>query len=158
ADLVAKLHRASPHMSIAVLMRRNRGVARMLFELGPGQRDMVVSGRGGGPLTDAPAVNAVLDLLRLADHPDDTIPAFNVAGSPLGEAVGLISHADSRVRDHVARDVRRQLLQHGCADTIAKWVAKLAPDCSERELGRLVELVELANAHDKHRSLRTGDF
>lgn len=160
AQLVAELHHANRHMSIAVLARSNKVVARMLYELGPGpgRLNIPVTGRGGGPLTDAPAVNAILDLLQLADHPDDTIAAFNVARSPVGRMIGLAAHDDDRQRCKVAQTVRRQLLNEGYGATIAQWIAKLAPSCDERELGRLVQLVELAGTHDPQPSLRPGEF
>ncbi len=89
ATLVKMLHKQAPRMSIGVLTATNRAVSRLLFEFGPGRLNLPASGRGGGPLTDSPAVDIILDLLRLADHPDDTICGFNVARSPLGPLVGL---------------------------------------------------------------------
>jgi ATP-dependent exoDNAse (exonuclease V) beta subunit len=91
ADLVADLHRRNPARRIGVLMRTNECVSRMLYELGPTQRDIPAAGVGGAALTDAAATGAILDLLHLADHPDDSAAAFNAACSPLGPVVGLVT-------------------------------------------------------------------
>ena len=119
ADLVRQLHDRQPGLEIGVLTRTNRAVARLLYELGPSRRRLRASGRGGGALTDAPAVNAVCDLLRLADHPDDTVAAFNVAGGPLGEVIRLTDHASATRRRRVARLLREQLL--AASPRMAAW-------------------------------------
>lgn len=156
ADLIADLHRAQPNMEIAVLTRGNKTVARLMFELG--RRDVMCSGRGGGPLTDAAAVNAVLDLLQLADHPDDTIAAFNVANSPLGKSIELNRHDDERARRRVAHRARAGLLADGLADTIARWATGILAHCDEREARRLMHLVDLAGQHENRATLRPSDF
>jgi ATP-dependent exoDNAse (exonuclease V) beta subunit len=162
AELVANLHAGQPDLEIGVLTRSNKAEARLLYELGPAGRGIPVTGRGGGPLTDAPAVNAVLDLLQLADHPDDTAAAFNVGRSPLGEAIGagpdLHAPAGAPARERLARDVRRRLLDDGYATTIAGWTSKLAPACDARQVRRLLQLVELGDRFDANASLRTDDF
>jgi len=145
-DLAARLHQAQPGMTIGILTRGNKLANRILFELH--QRDIPASGAGGGPLTDVPAVNAVLDLLRLAGSPEDTVAAFNVATSPLGAAVGLEDFRHAGRRRAVARRVRRDLYERGFGPTLAAFVPKLAPSCAGRELRRLVRLVNLAEAYD----------
>ncbi|MCH8151000.1 MAG: UvrD-helicase domain-containing protein [Planctomycetes bacterium] len=157
ADLVAKLHRAAPQRSIGVLTRTNPGVARLMYELGPTCRKTPATGRGGLPLTDSAAVNTVLDLLRLTDHPDDTISAYNVRHSPLGTLIGLTTLEPRRCHT-VAREVRRDLLRDGYALTIARWVGRLAPACDQRQLRRLLELVELAGLYDADSTQRADDF
>jgi len=158
ARLVGDMHRARPDLSIAVLTRSNRAVARMFFELGPSRQNLVASGRGGGPLTDAPAVNAILDLLQLADHPDDTAAAFHVANSPLGPAIGLTAHDDLPQRHRVARRVRADLLNRGYRAVVSEWVSLVADKSDSREARRLLHLVELAGRHDARATLRPGDF
>ncbi|MCZ6850418.1 MAG: UvrD-helicase domain-containing protein, partial [Planctomycetota bacterium] len=157
ADLVAKLHRAAPQRSIGVLTRTNSGVARLMYELGPTCRNTPATGRGGLPLTDSAAVNTVLDLLRLTDHPDDTISAYNVRHSPLGSLIGLTTFEPRRCHA-VAREVRRDLLRDGYALTIARWVGRLAPACDQRQLRRLLGLVELAGLYDADSTQRADDF
>ncbi len=163
ADLAIELHNQNPELVIAILTRTNKAVAALMHELGPSQRNIAggVSGRGGGPLTDAPAVNAILDLLTIADHPHDTIAAFNVANSPLGRAIEFTNHENAGALDQLARTVRHDLMAHGYARTIAKWVQQIAPSCDARELRRVLQLVELATVHDQTASanpLRTDEF
>ncbi len=158
AELVARLYGKAPHRKIAVLTRKNASVARLLFEFSGARLDIPATGRGGGPLTDAPAVNAILDLLRMADHPDDTVAAFNVARGPLGEVVGLTDEQDQRRRRRVASAVRRRLLEHGYAATIAGWTTEVAPWCDERGFRRLLQLVDLAGTYDARATLRADEF
>ncbi|MHC4981086.1 MAG: UvrD-helicase domain-containing protein [Planctomycetota bacterium] len=158
ADLVQELLDRHPRVEIGVLTRTNKAVARLLYELGPSRRGLRASGRGGGALTDAPAVNAVCDLLRLADHPEDTVAAFNVAGGPLGEVVGLTDHASAARCRRVARRVRKQLLTDGYADTISGWATRLLPSVDRREGRRLLDLVELAGSYDARATLRPSAF
>jgi ATP-dependent helicase/nuclease subunit A len=153
ARLVADLHRDNPHMRIALLTRTNEAVARLLYELGSDDMRVPASGRGGGPLIDAPPVNALLDLLQLADHPDDTVAAFNVARSPLGEALGFTEHAHHGQRRRLARLTRESLLRDGYQRTLAGWVALIAGSCNARELRRAAQAVELAGVHDRRMAL-----
>ena len=46
---------------------------------------------GGTPLTDAPVCEAVLSLLRMVDHPGDSLARYHVARSPLGLSVPAIA-------------------------------------------------------------------
>ncbi|HVP73969.1 MAG TPA: UvrD-helicase domain-containing protein, partial [Phycisphaerales bacterium] len=156
ARLVADLHRANPRMRIALLTRTNDAVARLLYELGSEALRVPASGRGGGPLIDAPPVNVLLDLLQLADHPDDTVAAFNVARSPLGEALGFTDYARAGRRRYLARQTRETLLRDGYQRTLAGWVALIAGSCNARELRRAAQVVELAGVHDRRLALGGG--
>lgn len=158
AALVKTIHEQARDARIGVLTRTNRAVARLLYEFNPGRLDVPASGRGGGSLTDAPAVNAVLDLLRLADHPDDTIAAFHVARGPLGPVVEFVDEQSASRRRQVARFVRKRILEDGYAATIAAWTKRLAPSCDERQYRWLMQLIELAGEYDPRATLRAGDF
>ncbi|HEY8376246.1 MAG TPA: UvrD-helicase domain-containing protein, partial [Nannocystis sp.] len=157
AELTAELFHRHPGKTIGVLLRTNGAVGRMLYELGPTKLRIPATGRGGGPLTDAPAVNAILDLLRLADHPDHTIAAFNVLTTPLGPVVGL-TDADRTQRRKVAARVRRQIASDGLAPTLQQWVRAIAPQVDERQYRRCMQLIQLAQTWDERRSLRCDDF
>ncbi len=158
ADLVASLHTRNPDLQIGVLTRTNPAVARLRFELGPSGHNIAVGGRGRGTLTDSAAVNAVLDLLHLADHPDDTIAAFNVANSPLGPIVKLERHDVANCRRRLAAHIRRRLLKDGYTAAIGAWVGKIAASCDRRELQRLHQLVDLARRFDLRSGLRPAGF
>ena len=163
ADLVADLYaRHREGKRIGVLCRTNAAVSRVLFELGPTRRRIPATGRGGGPLTDAPAVNAILDLLRVAEHPDHTVAAFNVITSPLGAAVGLTLDEDSAqattTRRRVAARIRRQVASDGLARVIQGWVKAIAGDTDERQYRRCMQLIQLAQIFDERRALRLDEF
>jgi ATP-dependent exoDNAse (exonuclease V) beta subunit len=158
AALVAELYARDPALSIAVLARRNKLVGELLYRLGPGGHDIPVSGRGGRALSDTAPVNAILDLLQLADHPDHTAGAFHVASSPLGPVVGLTEPGDARQRERVASAVRRRVMREGLAAAIGAWVDRITAECDAWQQARLAQLVDLAAKYDRRRTLRCDDF
>lgn len=155
-------------LSIGILLRTNSAVHRMLYELGPTRHKIPATGRGGGPLTDSPVVNTILDLLRLVDHPDHSIAAFNVEHSPLGPIVGLsvaksqtetpqmdfFYHGENekllqiRKRRQIAAQLRRKIADQGLARTLQRWVHELAPFTDKRQFKRCLQLIELAENFD----------
>jgi ATP-dependent exoDNAse (exonuclease V) beta subunit len=169
ADEIARIRELAPGRSIGVLVRKNKAIGRLIYELR--QRGVHASEEGGNPLTDTPAVTVVLSLLKLADHPGDTVARFHVATSPLGPLVGLTqtnpkrqrgphNDANDQTAERLAAIVRRSLLQHGYGSTIWQWVNQLtsAGACDDRDLDRLGQLVELAHRYEPSATLRPGDF
>ncbi len=154
--LVADLTREAPGRSIGVLVRRNEVVAKLIFELQ--FLGLPASEEGGNPLTDSAAVRLVLSLLRLADHPGDTVSRCHVATSPLGVALGFVDFRDDSAAAALAARVRRQLLIDGYGPSVASWVKSLAEQCSPRELSRLEQLTEVAYGDPASATLRTRDF
>ena len=67
AQAVQRMMQEAPGQSIGILVRRNEVVGRLIHHL----REIGVhaSEEGGNPLTDAEAVQQILSLMRLADHP-----------------------------------------------------------------------------------------
>lgn len=157
AALCAELYARHPGKTIGILLRTNGAVGRVLYELGPTRLKIPATGRGGGPLTDAPAVNAILDLLRLADHPDHSVAAFNVLSSPLGPVVGLTEDGYGP-RHRVAARVRRTIASDGMARTLQPWIKALAAQVDERQYRRCMQLIQLAQNWDERASLRCDDF
>lgn|GEM_PF-128558 len=157
AHLVHELYHRHPGKTIGVLLRTNGAVGRVLYELGPTRLKVPATGRGGGPLTDAPAVNAILDLLRLADHPDHSVAAFNVLSSPLGPVVGLTEDGPGP-RHRAAARVRRLVASDGLARTLQPWIRAIAGQVDERQYRRCMQLIQLAQTWDQRASLRCDDF
>ncbi|MEX0655572.1 MAG: UvrD-helicase domain-containing protein [Phycisphaeraceae bacterium] len=155
AEQVRAMHEQDRSKSIAVLVSTNKAVHGLIYALR--KLGLRVSGEGGNPLTDCPAVNAVLSALTLADHPGHTAAAFHVANSPMGAAVGLNSTAGA-ARAEVALRIRRSLLSDGYAATLTKWVRQLAGSCEPRSLTRLMQLVDLAEQFTPTTSLRSSQF
>ena len=143
AAQVAAIHRKQSTAEIGVLVRTNAAVAEMIYRLGQLDPPIHASEEGGNPLTDSPAVSAVLALLRMTDHPADQVARYRVLHSPLGNVVGLKNRDDAEAT-RVARDTRRQLMLDGYGPTIWHWVTQLAPFCDERDTNRLAQLADLA--------------
>ncbi len=154
---VARLHRETPGASIGILVRKNQAVARMIYELRH-THGIEASEEGGNPLLDSAAVQLVLSLLAITDHPGDTIARFHVAHSSLGTIVGFADYADDDAARRLSLDIRRMLLEAGYGGTIYQWVRELTPFCNERELTRLMQLVSLAYRYEDQASLQAGDF
>ena len=153
-DLLSK----APGASMGVLVRRNATVSHLMAYLrGLG---VEASEEGATTLTDSPAVSTCLALLRLADHPGDRIALYQVAWSPLGPIVGLTTHDDHSQARRVALALRRELLTHGYGVVINRWTHQLRAGeaLDERELARLLQLVELAFRWDGRSTLRPQDF
>jgi len=156
AEKTAQIVEHAPDFSVGVLVRKNATVGRLIYELRA--RGIPASEEGGNPLTDSAAVTIVLSLLRLADHPADTVARFHLAHSPLGPVVGLTDHEDDAAARRVAQSVRRSLAQDGYGPAICGWAEELSANCSRRELSRLEQLVEMAYAYQASATLRTDDF
>ena len=157
AAVVARNAAEHPGRTIGVLVRRNKAVARLIYELRE-RHHLFASQEGGNPLTDSPAVQLVLSLLAMADHPGDTVARFHVANSPLGKAIEFTDHADDRAAQRLAAAVRGRLLADGYGPTIYGWVKLLAPDCGRRDVSRLLQLVEMAYTFDDGKIRRPDEF
>ncbi|HEX7009717.1 MAG TPA: 3'-5' exonuclease, partial [Phycisphaeraceae bacterium] len=155
ADQVAELARRYRGHNLGVLVRTNRTADRVLQCLR--QRGVAASGEGGAALTSDAAVELILSALRLADHPGHTAAAFHVLHSPLAELLGLELLEAGHVAK-VARSIRRSLIDEGYAATLTRWARHLADRCNARSVGRLTQLIELAQQYDPALTLRADDF
>jgi ATP-dependent exoDNAse (exonuclease V) beta subunit len=156
ADLIAQVTVETPRATVGVLVRTNDAVGHLITLLR--RRNVPASEEGGNPLSDSPAVEVILSLLRLADHPGDKVSRFHVANSPLGPALDLPRHDDDAAAARLSHDVRRTLVEGGYGPSILRWVQRLAPSCDSRDLRRLMQLVELAHRGEDDATVRTGDF
>ncbi|TVP75957.1 MAG: hypothetical protein EA352_06830 [Gemmatimonadales bacterium] len=152
ARRAAELREEAPHLDVGILVRNNRSVAHLVTTLA--RMGVEASGEGGVPVTDAPAVAAVLEALRLADHPDDRVAAYLVHHSPVR---GLLKEAGG------TPGLRRRLLEEGYGPVLSRWVRTLVghPDTlpTARDRERLEQLTELAWRHDEAPvSLRPSEF
>ena len=156
AEQVAALAASAPGRSIGILCRKNDVVTRMIYELR--QRNVPASEEGGKTLADSAAVEIILSLLRLGDHPGDTVARYHLASSPLGPLVGLKNYESERSAAELSRSVRRALLADGYGAAIFRWAKALAPFCDSRDLSRLQQLVEMAYDYQPLGTLRTDAF
>jgi ATP-dependent exoDNAse (exonuclease V) beta subunit len=157
AEQIALLAQDHPGRSIGVLVRRNSAVARLIYEL-RSNHHVLASEEGGNPLTDSVAVQLILSLLKIVDHPGDRAARFHVAESPLGDLVGFKEHMNDAAAWQLARRLRNELFTVGYGRVIYDWVRGLAGDCDPRELSRLMQLIELAYAYEPLATLRTDHF
>lgn len=155
AERIASTWRASPGRTIGVLTRTNSALAGLIYRLR--RMGVPASEEGGNPLIDSCAVELILSLVRLADHPGDTAAAYHVARSPLAEEFKLAPD-DIRRCGVLAKKLRRELIDNGYGGTIHRWSQLLAPACDSRDRSRLQQLVELAYAYQPHSTLRPADF
>ncbi len=156
AKRIAKIAHSAPGAKIGVLARFNRTAAQLIIELR--ELGITASEEAGSTVTDSAAVQAILSLLHLADHPGDTVAQNHVDGSPLARIKGLASSADPASAARVASNVRRAILTDGYGPTINAWTRELTPFCSTRDYNRLMQLVEIAYRYDADAPLRTSEF
>jgi ATP-dependent exoDNAse (exonuclease V) beta subunit len=156
AELVGGLHAKEPRASMGVLVRTNRVVSYMIAGLR--QMGIPASGEGGTPLTDAAPVNALLALLRMADHPGDRLARYHVAQTQVGEVEGYTDHQGGAEANRLARRIRGRLLRDGYGVILDGWAKALEASCDSLERARLLQLVELGFQFDGKRTLRPGDF
>jgi ATP-dependent exoDNAse (exonuclease V) beta subunit len=142
AERVADVRQGRPHVSVAVLVRTNELVGRMMHALQ--KQGIPASEEGGNPLTDSAAVQLVLSLLTLADHPQDLAARYHLAHSPWATSLGLTSFQDLSAARALSRQVHQSLANVGYGEVIQDWIGQLKPYCNAREWRRLNQLAELA--------------
>ncbi len=138
---------------VGVLFRRNADVAAMIGML----RDRRVSASqdGGNPLTDSIAVDLVLSLVHLAEHPGDGICAFHLGNSPL--ASSLPYHPLTHPAE-LARWFRQRVARSGLGRAIEAIADSLAASLSWWDQHRLRQLVQSAHQYQVAGSGRLTDF
>ena len=155
-DRVVRLHRKHPARSIGVLFRAGKDIATVLKGLK--RRNIEASDEGGVALTDSAAVQHVLSVMKLIDHPGDTIVRFHLAKGPLADVLPLQEHGDNFAAEKTARHWRKKLLTQGYGKTVRELVAALSP-CEPKEAERLEKLLELAYRFDEQAfGTRTRQF
>lgn len=147
ARRVADIRAAAPEATVGVLVRTKTSVSRLLVAMS--EIGIDASEEGGSAITQSPAAAAVVSLLRLADHPGDTLSAFHVATTPLGELVGLARRQDPAAIFAISESLREQLSRHGFGITIERWVMWLAPFCPEIDRTRLRQVAQTAWEYDR---------
>lgn len=146
AQRVKAMHDSAPAASIAILLRRNKWIAALRFELS--QLGIESSQEGGGPLTDSPAVCAILSLFHLSTHPADTVARYHLATSPLGKLIGLTDHRSSKQAIDISRHIRTEILIRGVTPALISLRHKLLPFLAQRDHARLTQLIAFGAAFD----------
>ena len=145
-DRIEQLRQKHPTRSIGVLFRAGTKMATALKGLK--RRGIEVSDEKGIALTDSAAVQQILSVMKLIDHPGDTIVRFHLANGPLSELLPLRNFVDNIEAERTARHWRKKLLTEGYGRTVKELTAALTP-CESREMQRLEKLSELAYRFDE---------
>ena len=162
---VRELARNLPlHLSIGVLVRTNRDVARLIFKLR--QRGVQASEEGGSGLTDSVAVELILSALQLADHPGDGLARFHLSHSPLAKIFGLLPESDQNQKENLvaaqkgAAQLRKRLVHEGFGPVVESLARQLVEFATARETKRLQQLTRIAYDHSEARKwqLRPSNF
>jgi ATP-dependent helicase/nuclease subunit A len=152
AQIAKETHQTAPGRTIAILLRRNEPIGRMVHLLR--QRGLEASEEGGASLLDSAAVETVLSLLQLADHPGDSVARFHLETGPLG----TILFQELQTPSLLAAKLRKSLLEDGYGAFTRQWAQRLGPCCDLRDANRLQQLVELATEYESNATLRPSDF
>ncbi len=142
AALAESVLKEAPGRSIGILFRSNGPIGGLVAHFR--RKAIPVSGEGGQPMTDDPAVTAILAALDLAQHPGDTIACAELARTALGAHLGLEPGAGPGGRQLVGTRIRAVLADQGPARVIAEWARIVAVDADARGAARLGQAVRLA--------------
>lgn len=157
---VRQLYDAPCRPTIGILVRKNEAIKWIVAELR--QKGFYVSQEGHNPVTASPAVQLILNVLRLADHPSDSAAALRVLTSPLKEFVTRIAKrtVDNGAPDfqEFSRQLRRRLLNQGYGSVIRTLANDLAPYVSAEEHFWLEKLIEISSLYDNRLTARVRDF
>ena len=173
AARASALAHANPGATLGILVRTNRAAERLIAQL-QSRYGIIASGEGGNPLADSPAVELILSLFTLIDHPGDSVARFHLSTSPLASMAGLpIFDPLNRGTFHEASDIhrrtldalRRQLILDGYAAVVDRCIRDLDSHGSPRDRRRLNQLAQQARQWDsgdlgnfERATLRTDDF
>ena len=164
-ELVASHLAADPYRKIGVLLRKRNLMPRIIAEIRSAHPQVDVSGEGGNPLTDSRAVELILSVFTCLDHPGHTAARYLLLKSPSAAAFGFPAKVcpeksprpDER---RVFRKLRRSLMECGFAAMLREWIRHpaFASQCSEHDVLRCGQLVEIAREFDARDAPRLDEF
>lgn len=157
ADLWAAHERAESTETIGVLVRNNKdglALAERLRAWGGGGLPVVWEGVDG--LLDAPVVRAVLELLKLSEHPEDTF-AWQTVNTLFPIRARVFPEMDEV--SAVSARVAQMLTRLGLARTLREIVSRIlavAPRPDARSVLRLEALVREGVGYERRRDAVQG--
>lgn len=152
ADQIAELT-SNSSAGVGVLFRTNSDVARMIAILR--DRGVSASQDGGNPLTDSVAVELLLSLVHLADHPGDGVCLFHVATSPLASS---LPHGGQRNGAKIASWFRQEVTRKGLGRAVEQVADRIAEHLSWWDQHRLEQLIRLAHGFQGSYGGRLREF
>lgn len=158
AKLVSQIQQQTPSASIGVLVRTNDAVSAVISELAGPAFNIVASEEGGNPLTDSAAVRLMLSLLKIAEHPGDTIARFHLVNSPLNASLNLKPIQDQEFYSQLGLKLRKEISLKGLGLFLHETAKPVAEQIGSRDQRRLSQLVELGFEWDRKDNSRLRDF
>lgn len=158
AARVAEIHDEHPAWTIAVLLRTTSNNRLTRYAEALKRAGIDAAEDRGFPLTAEPAVNAVLSLLQLTEHPGDSAAGFHVASSALGPVVGLKEPLSLHAHTACAARVREELAASGLLSLLRRLRLALSPRLPELAVSRLIEMERLAIAWDSNPAATLAEF
>ena len=149
---VERLRTLSADGSIAILLRKNQQISRLVAALKA--RGIEASEERGNPLTDSPAVGRLLALIDAIEHPDDGMMKCAVQNSPLPQILHWQQEDDW---EDVLSNLRKQIFDTGLAETfgpICDAFSRLLPDEEQLRISQFMEQVRSLGFH----GLRLADL
>ncbi|MCH2152624.1 MAG: UvrD-helicase domain-containing protein [Phycisphaerales bacterium] len=148
--------------TIGILLTTNDQVAEVVAALR--EAGIEASQEGGGALASYLVIQTILDLLRLAEHPDHRESAYRVSHSPLGELLGLppLETIDpdhrSDVLGQVSRTVRRRIIDEGLEGFLISLSDDLLPHTDAEDRQAIRHCVDQAAVWNPSDVSRLEDF
>lgn len=135
-----------PHATIAILVRKNEYIARLVAALK--SQGIDASEEGGNPLVDSAAVGKLVALLELIEHPGDATMRFAVARSPLPEIASTIAGfpegdwEERSVATAIASFFRDRIHRLGIVEAISPVATELARISAPEDRIRIHQMME----------------
>ena len=140
-------------IEIGVLCRTNKMIAPIAYRLR--KAGIEVSEEGANPLTESPAVEILLSLCKLADHPGDTVARAHVVSCGKFD---LSDYHDDAAAARLSHEIRARFLEDGYAKTLHAWARRLMPQCDPRDARRVEQFLNLAHRWEPRATSRVDDF
>ncbi len=153
---IKEIYLQNKEISIGVLVRRNADISRLIYLLC--REEIPASEEGGNPLTDSQAVIVLLNLLRVLEHPGDTIAYYQVAHSRLADVCGLNAPPGEREMLIQVDKLRAELFEHGYGPFLRAQTNGLLETLPARDRRRVLQLIELGFGYDESGGDRISGF
>ena len=157
---VKEIYHSPFRPTIGILVRKNQAIEGIVAALR--QEGFPVSQEGRNPVTASPAVQMILNVLRLVDHPGDTAAAWRIMMSPLKAWLDRESKTHLLDENQFFREfscqLRRRLLNEGYRVVIRQLADDFASYVPAEEHFWLEKLIELASLYDNRPTARVRDF
>ena len=123
-----------------------------------GTRGIPASEEGGNPLSRYSSIQLVLSVLKLVDHPGDTIAAYHVSRSPLASHLGLTDYQNQLEISRLTGKIRADVGRFGFPAFIYQLICELESHVDFRQFERLLQLSRFADQYQFIQPLRVREF